>query len=78
MSIFEGDYLRVLTPETTDGVTPRMENDKLVLREDHLPLDALKYLEKENDRLPAILKHRIERVRTGPTYTPPQGKIRIK
>jgi len=84
MSLFQGDYLRVLTPETIDGVTIKMVNDRMSFKESHMPLSALKDLQRENDRLPTHLKHRIERVTTnfGPASTPQPtqtaGKIKQK
>jgi hypothetical protein len=57
---FKGNYLRVLTPRTTDGVTPQMENGRLVYKEDFLPLSARPHLETQNAKLPEILKKKIE------------------
>lgn len=65
---FKGEYLRVLTPLTTDGVSPLTENDKIVFREDHLPMTAKKNLEAKNINLPNHLKKKIEVVSN--TYTP--------
>jgi len=58
--VYTGNYLRVLTPRTVDGVTPEMENDRLVLKEAFMPLTALRELEEQNKRLPEILRKRIE------------------
>lgn len=60
MSLFKGSYLRVLSPRTTDGQTPQMQDDRLVYKEDHLPLTAKPHLEKQNAVLPAILRKKIE------------------
>lgn len=60
MSNFKGNYLRVLTPRTIDGVTPRMDGDRLIFKEDHLPMSAKPFLEEQNKNLPEILKKRIE------------------
>lgn len=57
---FDGPYLRVLTPETTDGINLLYVNDKKVYRESHLPLSAQKHLERKNMKLPDQLKHKIE------------------
>lgn len=69
---FDGPYLRVLTPKTSNGVTPIIDEmtGKVVYREDHLPLSAKKGLEKENKYLPNHLKHKIEEV--GAYYPPNQ------
>lgn len=74
MSLFPGKYLRVLSPRTVDGITPQMENDKLVFKEDHLPLSAKAFLEKQNENLPEILKKRIEIVGGEEVQTKPKNK----
>lgn len=57
---FGGKYLRVLTPKTTDGLTPQLDDDdRALFKETHLPLTSLSYLEKQNDGLPKHLRHRI-------------------
>ena len=57
---FGGKYLKVLTPRTTNGVIPEMdENNVAQFKETHLPLTARTYLEKQNDGLPKHLHHRI-------------------
>lgn len=57
---FGGKYLRVLTPKTTNGTTPMMdENDRLVFKETHLPMTAKKDLERQNETLSKELQHRI-------------------
>jgi len=61
MSFFTGTYLRVLSPRTTNGLSPEIGQDgKIVFREDHLPLSAKRYLESQNKKLPDILKKTIE------------------
>lgn len=65
MSLFSGNYLRVLTPETVDGITPRMENDKMCFTEQHLPVTARPFLEQENNKRSDVLKHRIELIEVG-------------
>jgi len=61
MSFFTGSYLRVLSPRTTNGLSPQIGPDgKLVYREDHLPLSAKKHLENQNKKLPEILRKTIE------------------
>lgn len=60
---FDGPYLRVLTPETSDGVNLMMVKDKKVYRESHLPLTARKHLERKNLKLPEHLRHKIEEVK---------------
>lgn len=77
--VFKGNYLRVSTPRTTDGVTPQMKDDKLVYKEDFLPLSALKDLNEQNLKLPEILKKKIEVVRNDEQGTPvPTTKINAK
>lgn len=66
--MFTGDYLRVLTPETTDGVTLKYANGQPVYREDHLPVTSQKMIEKKNLMLPEHLRKKIEYVSS---YTPP-------
>lgn len=58
--MFKGDYLRVQTPITSDGVSPVVENDRIKYREDHLPLSARKMLESKNAKLPSGLRKKIE------------------
>jgi hypothetical protein len=54
-------YLRVRTPQTTDGVNLRYTADERIdYKESHLPLTAKKHLEAENENLPNQLKHKIE------------------
>lgn len=63
MSLFKGDYLRVLSPVTSDGMVPVMDHDgKVKYREDHLPVTAKKMLEKKNLKLPQHLRKKIELV----------------
>lgn len=57
---FKGDYLRVRTPLTSDGVSPIVENDRIKYREDFLPLSAKRMLEKKNEKLPSALRKKIE------------------
>lgn len=68
--VFKGNYLRVSTPRTTDGVTPQMEDGRLVYKEDFLPLSALKDLNEQNLKLPEILKKKIEVVKNDEQGTP--------
>lgn len=63
--VFQGNYLRVLTPRTVDGITPQMVNDRLVYKEEFLPLSARPYLELQNKDLPEILRKKIEEVKSG-------------
>lgn len=57
---FKGNYLRVLTPKTTDGVNLVLDNDTRVYKEDFLPLSARRDLELQNKYLPDVLKKKIE------------------
>lgn len=65
MSLYDGDYIRVLTPETTDGVNLKYRDGRQIMRESHLAFNnmAIKSLEEENARRPDHLKHKIEIVR---------------
>lgn len=61
MSFFNGNYLRVLTPQTIDGINLAYDaNHRPIFKETHLPLTARKHLERKNEKLPAQLKKRIE------------------
>lgn len=60
-SLFKGDYLRVLSPCTSDGANPVIgDDDQRVWKEAHLPLSARRELELQNKYLPDILKKKIE------------------
>lgn len=59
--MFKGDYLRVLTPKTSDGVSPLVDGEgRIQYREDHLPLSAKKMLDKKNEKLTPVLRKKIE------------------
>jgi len=62
MSFFDGDYIRIKTPDTTDGVNIKIVNDKVVYKEQYMPFNkmSMKALEEENARRPDHLKHKIE------------------
>lgn len=66
--MFKGDYLRVLTPETIDGVNLKYRNNRPVYKEAHLPLSARKHIERKNAKLPEQLRKKIELVSS---YAPP-------
>lgn len=66
----QGSYLRVLSPRTTNGNNLMTDGDRVLYKEEHLPLTAKKYLELQNQSLPAHLKKRIEVVQ-GNTQTEP-------
>lgn len=53
-------YLRVYTPKTSDGRTPKIVNGIQQFREDHLPLTARKHIERKNRKLPEVLQKKIE------------------
>ena len=83
MSNFQGDYLRIRTPETTDGTTIEYTPDgRVKYKEQHAPLDAKRFFERENKLRPTHLKHILEEVRTGfgvvNTPQPTQTKVKIK
>lgn len=61
MSFFTGSYLRILTPETINGVYPKMGHDgRQTFKETHLPLSARPAMERLNRKLPDALKKKIE------------------
>jgi hypothetical protein len=63
MSNFKGQYLRILTPQTTDGINLKYDQDnEVVLKETHLPMTARKSIEKRNAIRPKHLQHIIEEV----------------
>lgn len=51
MSFFKGKYLRVTTPITTNGTLPLIINGQQQYEETHLPVTAMKELEKKNKHL---------------------------
>jgi hypothetical protein len=53
------NHLKVLTPITTDGITPILVNDVIQYSEAFLPITAKPYLERKNEKLPPILKKKI-------------------
>lgn len=60
--MLEESYLRVLTPQTVDGINLRYGPDGQtpLFSEAHLPLTAKKHIDKQNEQLPAQLRHRVE------------------
>jgi len=76
--VFKGNYLRVSTPRTTDGVTPQMQDGRLVYKEDFLPLTARPDLEKQNEKLPEILRKIIEVVKNDDQGNPVPAKAAKK
>lgn len=61
MSLFKGNYLRVLTPCTTNGTSPMLDKKgQLVYKETLLPVSAKRDLEEQNKILPEILRKKIE------------------
>src|SRR6186713_1919760 len=61
VDMYNGPYLRVLTPRTTDGTSPLIgADDKVQYKEAHLPLSAKAALEDQNRKLPKYLQKRIE------------------
>jgi hypothetical protein len=71
---FTGNYLRVLTPRTTDGNTPLLIDGQQQYKETALPLTALKRLEARNRQLPNHLRHIIEPVTNNQT---PQSDLQV-
>lgn len=67
LAVFKGGYLRITTPETTNGIIPATnEQGQVKTFETFLPLSARKHMERENARLEKAghkhLKHKIETV----------------
>lgn len=65
LQVFKGAYLRITTPETTNGIIPATdEKGQVKTRETFLPLSARKHMERENARLEKSghkhLVHKIE------------------
>lgn len=60
--LFDGPCLRLLTPETINGEIPKMENGKIVYREDFVPLTARKQFEKKNAWFDKIGKPHLKRI----------------
>ena len=58
--MYNGPYLRVLTPRTTNGNNPVIVNDMQQYRESHLPLSARAHLETLNRSTPQHLRKKIE------------------
>ena len=58
--VFQGKYLRVLSPRTVDGTTPLLVNGMLQYKEEFLPISAKPFLERQNKDLPEILRKKIE------------------
>lgn len=48
---FTGTYLRVISPVTSNGIIPKLQNGQQVTKETFLPLTAKKALESKNNRL---------------------------
>ena len=76
----EGSYLRVLTPKTVDGINLMYGPDNRTpqFSEAHLPLTARKHIERQNDNLPAQLKHIIEVVESAPVNDSEAPEIKEK
>lgn len=83
MSNFQGDYLRILTPETIDGMNLAYHtNGQPKYSEQHAPLASKRFFEQENKTRPTQLKHILEEVHTGFGITnspqPTQTKVKIR
>lgn len=73
--VFTGNYLRVLTPRTIDGITPQTDDDdRVVYKETFLPLSAEEHLRRQNEKLPPILKKKFEVVKTDQNGNPVAAK----
>lgn len=58
---FTGNYLRVLSPVTSNGTNPKIGDDgRVQYKEALLPLTAKKALESQNNKLPEHLRKKIE------------------
>jgi hypothetical protein len=67
MTFMQGTYLRVLTPETINGVYPKQgEDGRQLFKETHLPISARPFMEQRNKKLPNALKMKIEVVMSEP------------
>jgi hypothetical protein len=63
MSFFNGPHLQVTSIVTSNGLMPVMGHDgRPQTKTTLLPLSALKALQRENNKLPAVLKKKIVRV----------------
>lgn len=61
MNFLNGDHIRVVTPITTNGVIPKLdEQGQQAYKETFLPLTAKKFIEEQNINLPNHLKKIIE------------------
>jgi hypothetical protein len=79
MSLFKGKYLRVSTPCTTDGASPKLDEEgKLEMKETFLPVSAKKDLELQNKILPEILRKKIEIVTDDEPVTSKDVKNTVK
>lgn len=59
--MYNGPYLRVLTPRTTNGNNPLLnEHGQLQYKESHLPISAQFHLDKLNRSTPQHLRKKIE------------------
>ena len=74
-TFMNGDYLRVVSPITVDGVQPLLDDEgKKVYKETFLPITAKKVIEERNLKLPEYLKKKIEVVSSGPAQAPTSEK----
>lgn len=71
---FTGNYLRVLTPRTTDGNTPLLVDGQQQYKETALPVTARKKLDARNKQLPSHLRHIIEEVTN---YQAPESEFKV-
>jgi len=80
MSYFQGDHLRISTPQTTDGSTLAYVNGQPKMSIQFAPLEARRAFERENEKRPTHLKHIIEVVTTGfgPTNIPQPTQTKVK
>lgn len=75
----EKGYIRVTTPQTSDGTTLRYTDDqRLITKETHLPLTAKKFIDAENDTLPQHLRHKVEVVTNESPKSKAPGKPAVK
>ena len=73
-------YLRVLTPQTTDGKTLKYNSkQQVVMKESQVrnTTTARKALELENDSLPEHLRHKIETI-LPEDEAPAEGEAKIR
>lgn len=79
MSLFKGKYLRVLTPITSDGSSPKLNADgRIDVKETLLPVSAKRDLDLKNKYLPDLLKMKIDIVDDDAEQPAKEAKVATK